>query len=78
MAEFFINLEIALKFELVVAKSGLNNTIKYELGPNLQYTLPSSTYNEHTMPTGDPFRTYYNWEGEQYHGVTHVSNPFKW
>ena len=61
MVEFFINLDIALKLELVVAKSGLSNTIKYVIGPNLQYTLPQSTYNEDTMHTGDPFRKYYNW-----------------
>ena len=75
MVEFYINLDIALKFELVLAKSGLNNTIKYELGPNLQHTLPSSTYNEHTMPTGGNFRTYYNWEGPQYTGVNYVNEP---
>ena len=74
---FYINLDIALKFELVLAKSGLNNTIKYELEPNLQYTLPSSTYNEHTMPTGGNFRTYYNLEDPQYTGVNYVGHPFQ-
>ena len=76
MVEFYINLDIALKFKFVVAKSGLHNTVKYELGPNLQYTLPKSIYNRHTMPTGDQFRTYYNWKGEQYHGVNYVNDPF--
>ena len=76
MVEFFINLDIALKLELVVAKSGLSNTIKYVIGPNLQYTLPQSTYNEDTMHTGDPFRNYYNWYGLQYTGVNYVNEPF--
>ena len=76
MAEFHINLDIALKFELVVEKKSKNATT-YVIGPNLQYTLPKITYNEHTMPTGDPYRTYYNWEGEQYHGINYVSDPFQ-
>ena len=75
MVEFFINLDIALKFKLVLAKSGLNNMIKYEIGPNLQYTLPKSTYNEHTMPTGVTFGRI-NCEGPQYTGVNYVNNTF--
>ena len=77
MADFHINLAIALKFGLVVQKTGLNNTTKYEIGPNLQYTLPKVTYDRATMPTGDPFRTYYNWEGEQYTGINYVHDPFQ-
>ena len=75
MAEFLINLDIALKFGFVVEKIG-QNTTTYVMGSNLQYTLPKVTYDRHTMPTGDPFRTYYNWEDEQYVGVNYVSTPF--
>ena len=39
MAEFHINLDIALKFGLVIEKTG-QNTTTYVIGPNLQYTLP--------------------------------------
>ena len=75
MAEFLINLDIALKFGFVVEKIG-QNTTTYVMGSNLQYTLPKVTYDRHTMPTGDRFRTYYNWEDEQYVGVNYVSTPF--
>ena len=76
MADFHINLTIALKFELVLEKKA-NNATTYVLGPNLQYTLPTSTYNRHTMPTGDPARTYYNWDGEQYTGTNYIQDPFQ-
>ena len=76
MTKFHINLDLALKFGLVVEKIG-QNTTTYVIGPNLQYTLPKVTYNRHTMPTGDPFRTYYNWEGEQYVGVNYVYERFQ-
>ena len=76
MAEFHINLAIALKFGLVIEKTG-QNTTTYVIGPNLQYTLPKVTYDRATMPTGDPFRTYYNWEGEQYTGINYVHDPFQ-
>ena len=76
MAEFHINLDIAFKFGLVIEKTG-QNTTTYVIGPNLQYTLPKVTYDRATMPTGDPFRTYYNWEGEQYTGINYVHDPFQ-
>ena len=76
MAEFHINLAIALKFGLVVEKTAQNTPV-YEMGPNLRYTLPKITYDRTTMPTGDPFRTYYNWEDEQYVGVNYVNDPFQ-
>ena len=62
MTEFFINLDIALKFGLVVERTVKNET-KYFLGPNLQYTLPTETYDSTTQPAGNSFRTPYNWEG---------------
>ena len=42
MVEFYINLDIALKFGLLLKKSG-TGTVAYTIGPNLQYTLPSET-----------------------------------
>ena len=75
--EFYINLDIALKFGLLLKKSGSGTgTSTYRLGPNLQYTCPSETYDSSTMPSGSQFRQYYNWEGEQYMGVNYTSNPF--
>ena len=68
ITDFFINLTIALKFGLVVEKSSQNRTW-YELGPNMQYTLPVVTYDSTTQPAGNSFRTAYNWEGKQYTGV---------
>ena len=78
MTEFFINLEIALKFGLVVKKTGRTgvNTRDYKLGPNLQYTLPTNTYNETTDPVGANARKYFNWEGDVYEGVNYTSVPF--
>ena len=68
ITDFFINLAIALKFGLVVEKTSQNKT-SYELGPNIQYTLPVVTYDSTTEPAGNSFRTVYNWEGKQYTGV---------
>ena len=68
ITDLFINLDIALKFGLVVEKTSQNRTW-YALGPNLQYTLPVVTYDSTTQPAGNSFRTAYNWEGKQYTGV---------
>ena len=78
MTEFFINLDIAIKFGLVVKKTGRTgvNTRDYKLGPNLQYTLPTNSYDETTDPVGTQYRKYFNWEGENYEGVNYTSVPF--
>ena len=78
MVEFYINLDIALKFALLRRKTGKtgNNTSDFVLGPNLQYSLPTNTYDETTQPVGSRFRTYYNWEGENYEGVNNTSRAF--
>ena len=78
MVEFYINLDIALKFGLLRRKTGKtgNNTADFVLGPNLQYSLPTNTYDETTQPVGSRFRTYYNWEGENYEGVNNTSRAF--
>ena len=72
ITDLFINLAIALKFGLVVEKTGRNNTTVYEIGPNLQYTLPTVSYGSRTQPTGSQNRTPYDWEGEQYMGVNPI------
>ena len=69
ITDLFINLAIALKFGLVLEKKGQNNTTVYEMGPNLQYTLPTVSYGSRTTPTGPRNRTPYDWEGEQYMGI---------
>ena len=78
MVEFYINLTIALKFGLVRLKTGRTgaNSADYTLGPNLQYTLPTNTYDETTDPTGADQRKYYDWEGDVYEGVNYTSIPF--
>ena len=68
ITDLFINLDIALKFGLVVEKTSQNKTW-YPLGPNMQYTLPTKTYDSTTQPAGNQFRRAYNWEGAQYMGV---------
>ena len=68
ITDLFINLDIALKFGLVVEKTSQNRTW-YPLGPNMQYTLPTKTYDSTTQPAGNQFRRAYNWEGAQYMGV---------
>ena len=68
ITDLFINLDIALKFGLVVEKTSQNKTW-YPLGPNMQYTLPTKTYDSTTQPAGNQFRSAYNWEGAQYEGV---------
>ena len=78
MVEFYINVDIALKFGLLRIKTGKtgSNQSDYVLGPNLQYSLPTKTYDETTGPVGSRYRTYYNWEGEVYEGVNFTSRAF--
>ena len=78
MVEFYINLDIALKFGLVRRKTGKTGytTSDFVIGPNLQYSLPTKTYDETNGPVGSRYRTYYNWEGEVYEGVNFTSTAF--
>ena len=48
ITDLFINLAVALKFGLVLEKTGQNNTTVYEIGPNLQYTLQTAAYGSNT------------------------------
>ena len=76
--EFYINVEIALKFGLLRRKTGKTgyNTSDFVLGPNMQYSLPTKTYNETTGPVGSRYRNYYNWEGDVYEGVNFTSRAW--
>ena len=78
MVEFYINLDIAFKFGLVRRKTGKTGyaSSDFVLGPNMQYTLPSKTYDETTGPVGSRYREYYNWEGDVYEGVNYTSRAF--
>ena len=78
MIEFYINLDIALKFGLLVKKTGSTGTgtRSFAMGPNMQYSCPSDTYDETTDPTGSDQRRFYDWEGENYVGVNYTSTPF--
>ena len=78
MVEFYINVDIALKFGLLRIKTGKTGSSQsdYVLGPNLQYSLPIKTYDETTGPVGSRYRAYYNWEGEVYEGVNFTSRAF--
>ena len=78
MVEFYINVDIALKFGLLRRKTGKTGyaTSDFVLGPNLQYSLPTKTYGENTGPVGSRYRTYYNWEGDVYEGVNFSSRAF--
>ena len=78
MVEFYINVDIALKFGLLRRKTGKTGyaTSDFVIGPNLQYSLPTKTYDETTGPVGSRYRTYYNWEGDVYEGVNYTSRAF--
>ena len=78
MVEFYINVDIALKFGLLRRKTGKTGyaTSDFVLGPNLQYSLPTKTYDDSTGPVGSRYRTYYNWEGDVYEGVNFIGSAF--
>ena len=78
MVEFYINVDIALKFGLLRRKTGKTGyaTSDFVLGPNLQYSLPTKTYGENTGPVGSRYRSYYNWEGDVYEGVNFTNRAF--
>ena len=63
---FSLDLGVAEKFGFVEQKPGV---LGYVLGPNLQFTLPSVTFDSSTKPTDIRNRTDYFWEGEQFSGL---------
>ena len=63
---FSLDLAVAEKFGFVEPKKGV---VGYVLGPNLQFTLPSVTFDSSTKPTDISNRTDYFWEGEHFSGM---------
>ncbi len=76
MTTFAIDLAVAEKFGLieppqggqgsVVGPQGVNG---YKLGPNLQFTLPSVTFDSQTPPTDPSNGRDMNWNGEHSSGI---------
>ena len=76
LTTFAIDLAVAEKFGLieppqrrqgsVVGPQGVNG---YKLGPNLQFTLPSVTYDNQTPHTCSSNRSVMNWNGGHYAGI---------
>ena len=63
---FSLDLGVAETFGFVEPKKGVTG---YVLGPNLQFTLPSVTFDSSTKPTDIRNRSDYFWEGEQFSGM---------
>ena len=63
---FSLDLSVAEKFGFIEKPPGFGD---YALGRNLQFTCPTATYTNQTLPTGSSFRAQYNWNGEHYAGV---------
>ena len=65
LTDFSINLGVAEKFGLVEQPKGWSG---YRLGPNLQFTLPTTLYNTRTPPSDPSNRAVNDWMGEHYVG----------
>ena len=63
---FTLDLGIAERFGFVEQLEGVTGHV---LGPNLQFTCPTVTYTDQTLPSGSSFRSQYNWNGEHYVGT---------
>ena len=63
-SSFSLDLGVAEKFGFVEKKS-----VGYVLGANLQFTLPSVTFDSSTKPDDRRNRSDYFWEGEQFSGL---------
>ena len=70
---FSLDLGVAETFGFVEKPKGW---AEHKLGPNLQFTCPTVTYDSRTSPSGASYRTPFNWNGEHYIGTqpTDVSN----
>ena len=64
---FMMDMGIATRFGFIEKPAGVD--AGYVLGPNIQFTCPTVTYTDQTLPTGSSFRTDYNWSGEHYVGT---------
>ena len=63
---FMIDLGIAERFGFIQQLQGVTGHV---LGPNLQFTCPTVTYTDQTLPSGSSFRSQYNWSGEHFVGT---------
>ena len=63
---FSLDLSVAEKLGLIEKPQGF---AVYALGRNLQFTCPTVTYTNLTLPSGSSFRVQYNWNGEHYAGA---------
>ena len=63
---FTLDLGIAERFGFVEQLEGV---VGHVLGPNLQFTCPTVTYTDQTLPSGSSYRSQYNWSGEHYVGT---------
>ena len=61
-----LDLGVAERFDFIEQPKGV---VGHVLGPNLQFTCPTVTYTDQTLPSGSSFRTQYNWSGEHYVGT---------
>ena len=73
---FAIDLAVAEKFGLIEPPQGRQGSVVgpqgvngYKLGPNLQFTLPSVTYDNQTPHTCSSNRSVMNWNGGHYAGI---------
>ena len=57
---------VTVKFRLIEQRKGV---VGYLMGPNLQFTLPSVTYDNQTPPTDRSNRSDMYWNGEHYEGT---------
>ena len=63
---FIMDLGIAERFGFV---QQLHGVVGHVLGPNLQFTCPTVTYTDQTLPSGSSYRSEYNWSGEHFDGT---------
>ena len=63
---FSLDLGVAEKFGFIEKPKGWAN---YTLGPDLQFTCPTVTFDGQTPPKNPSNRTDYYWEGSQYAGT---------
>ena len=66
LTSFSLDLGVAEKFGFIEPKKGVVGCV---LGPNLQFTLPSVTFDSSTKPTDVANRKDMFWEGEHFSGM---------
>ena len=76
LTTFSIDLGVTEKFGLIELPQGRKGSVVgpqgvngYKLGPNLQFTLPSVTYDNQTPLNGPSIQRDMNWNGEHYAGI---------